>query len=153
MQLQLSLGVVEGRVELVRPMDPAALDDHHHLFAGCAEGRHDLMDILAQLLGITVGHDCREDCGRAILDCSHDTEQHAAGDPAPGARVHPRLAFERLFTSDVTLAQGTRGETITLGAAPPTQPGEGEAPQAGFLFVEEHDRAPTGSVLQGSEFE
>ena len=52
MQLQLSLVVVEGRVELVRPMNPAAVDDHHDLFAGFAEGRHDLMEILAQLLGI-----------------------------------------------------------------------------------------------------
>ena len=25
--------VGEGRVELVRPMDPAAIDDHHDLFA------------------------------------------------------------------------------------------------------------------------
>jgi hypothetical protein len=28
--------VVKGRVELMRPMDPAPIDDHHHLFAGFA---------------------------------------------------------------------------------------------------------------------
>jgi len=51
------MGVVEGRVELVRPMDAAAIDDHHNLFSSCAEGRHHLMDILAQLLGIKMRDD------------------------------------------------------------------------------------------------
>ena len=53
--------VVEGRVKLVRPMDPAPIDDHHHLFLGVPEGCHHLMEILAQLLGITVRHDLRAD--------------------------------------------------------------------------------------------
>jgi len=53
--------VVEGRVKLVRPMDPAPIDDHHHLFLGVPEGCHHLMEILAQLLGIKVRHDFRED--------------------------------------------------------------------------------------------
>jgi hypothetical protein len=38
----------------MRPMDPAPIDDHHHLFASFAEGRHHLMAILPQLLGIKV---------------------------------------------------------------------------------------------------
>ena len=52
---------VEGRVKLVRPMDPAPIDDHHHLFLGVPEGCHHLREILAQLLGIKVRHDLRED--------------------------------------------------------------------------------------------
>ncbi len=62
-----SVGVVEGRVELGRPMDPAALDDHHALCAGCADGRHPWMDLVAHLLGRTVRHDGREDCGGPLL--------------------------------------------------------------------------------------
>ena len=58
--------VGEGRVELVRPVDPTTIDDHHDLFADCAAGRHPLMPILAQLLGITVGHDFIKDFGGTI---------------------------------------------------------------------------------------
>jgi len=38
METKLSVVVGEGRVELVRPMDPAAIDDHHALFLGFATG-------------------------------------------------------------------------------------------------------------------
>src|SRR2546428_2492761 len=151
MEAQLALIMVEGRVELVRPMDPAAIDDHHDLFAGFAEGRHHLMEILAQFLGIKVRHDFIEDFGGAILDRPYDTESHAAGDTAPGARADPRLPFERLFTSDVTLAQWTRGEAIALGAAPPAQPGQGKAPEERFIFIEHNDLATAGPILQGGE--
>jgi hypothetical protein len=34
-------------------VDAAPIDDHHDLFASGAEGGHHLMEILAQLLGIT----------------------------------------------------------------------------------------------------
>ena len=47
MEASLAVVVVECRVELVGPMDPAAIHDHHDVFAGCAEGGHDLMEILA----------------------------------------------------------------------------------------------------------
>src|SRR6267378_7654139 len=67
MEAKLVVVVLQGRVELVRPMNPAAIDDHHDLFAGFAEGSHYLMDILTQLLGIKVGHDFIEDFGRAVL--------------------------------------------------------------------------------------
>ena len=152
MQLKLAVVVVEGHVELVRAMDTTAIDDHHDLFPGFAEGCHHLMDILAQLLRIKVGHDFIEDFGRTILDGADDAEQHAAGDAAPRAIADPRLAFERLFTSDVALAQWTRGETIALGAAPPALPGQGKAPQDGFIFVEQNDLAPARPVLQGVVF-
>jgi hypothetical protein len=68
MQAQLAVVVVECRVELVRSMNPAAIHDQHDVFAGFAERRHDLMEILAQLLGIKVGHDFIEDFRGPILD-------------------------------------------------------------------------------------
>ena len=49
--------VVEGRVELMRPMDPAPIDDHHHLFAGFTKDVHDLMEVLAEFLSIKMGDD------------------------------------------------------------------------------------------------
>jgi hypothetical protein len=85
MPAPLVVVVVECRVELVRPLAPAAIDNHHDVCAGCAEDRHDVMAIVAQLLGINVWHDCREALGGPILDCPKDTEPHAAGDAAPGA--------------------------------------------------------------------
>jgi hypothetical protein len=39
MEAKLALVAVEGRVELVRPMDPAAIDDHDDLFVGFTGGR------------------------------------------------------------------------------------------------------------------
>jgi hypothetical protein len=74
MQLQLAVVVVKSGVELVRPMDPAAIDHHHDLFPGFAEGGHHLMEILAQFLGIKVGHDFIEDFRGPILDGPNDTE-------------------------------------------------------------------------------
>ena len=74
METQLAPVMVEGRVKLMRPVDPAAIDDHDNLFAGFAEDRHHLMEILAQLLGIKVGHDFIEDARRPILDSAKDTE-------------------------------------------------------------------------------
>ena len=81
--------VVEGRVELMCPMDPAAVDDHHDLFPSSAESRHHLMEIVTKLLGIKVRHDFLADFRRTILHCSNDTEQHATGDPAPGTIAAP----------------------------------------------------------------
>jgi hypothetical protein len=128
--------VLKGRVELMRPMDPAAIDDHDDLCADCAEGRHHLMDILAQLLGIKMRDDLREDFGCPILDGANHAEQHAARDAAPRAIRQPRLAFESLFPFDLRVAQWVGGQARALGAAPPAQPGEGKAPQDGFIFVE-----------------
>ena len=67
MEAKLAVVVVECRVKLVRPMDPAAIDDHHNVLARFAEDRHHLMEILAQLLGIEVRHDFIEDAGSAVL--------------------------------------------------------------------------------------
>ena len=105
MEAKLLMIVVEGCVELMRPMDPAPIDDHHHLFAGFAEDRHDLMEILAQLLGIKMGPDLIEDTRRAILDSPDNAEQDTAGDATPGAILGPRLAFERFFPLDLRVTQ------------------------------------------------
>ena len=74
MEAELAIIVVEGGVELVCPMDPAAIDDHHDVFPRFAAGRHHLMKILTQLLGITVGHDCIEDFRGALLDGTDDAQ-------------------------------------------------------------------------------
>jgi hypothetical protein len=70
MQPKLSMVVVEGCVELVRLMDPAPIDDHDGLFRGFAAGCHHLVDILAQLLGIKMGHDFIKDFAQFITLCS-----------------------------------------------------------------------------------
>jgi len=136
MEGKLAVIVIESRFELMRAIDPAAIDDHDDLFAGFAKDTHDLMEILAQFLGIKMRHNFREDPRRAILDGSHDAEQDAARDAAPGVVTQPGLACERLFPFDLTLTQRACREASPLGAAPPAQPGEGKAPEDGFIFIE-----------------
>jgi len=38
-------------------VDPTAISDHEDLLLGFAKGGHHLMDVLAQFLGIKMGHD------------------------------------------------------------------------------------------------
>jgi hypothetical protein len=149
MQAQLAVVVLEGRVELVRSMNPAAIDDHHDVFAGFAEGRHDLMEILAQFLGIKMRHDFVEDFGGAILDGTNHTEQHAASEAAPGAVGTPRLTFEGLLTFDLPLTQGTYGEANALGGVPPARTGQGKPPQDRFIFIEQNDLPTASLILEG----
>jgi hypothetical protein len=59
----------------MRPVDAAPIDDHDDLFAGFAKRGHHLVDRLAQLLGIKVGDDFREDLRGAIVDGTDDAEQ------------------------------------------------------------------------------
>jgi hypothetical protein len=153
MEAKLALIVVEGGVKLMCPVDPATIDDHHDLFAGFAEDRHYLVNILPQLLGIKVRHNFREDLGGAILDRPQDAEQHTAGDPAPGAIAEPRLAFEGFVAFDLTLAQRACGEAHALGCAPPAGAGQGKAPEDRLVFIEQNDLTPTRLVLEGSQFE
>ncbi len=100
-----------------------------------------------------MGHDFREDFGGALLDRPKDTEQHAVGDTAPGARASPRLAFEGLLAFDLTLAQRACQEARTLGCAPPARTGQGKAPHDRFVFIEQDELPTTCPVLQGSEFQ
>jgi hypothetical protein len=153
MEAKRAMVVVESRVELVRPMDPAALDDHDDLFASFAAGRHDLMEILAEFLRLKVGHDCREDFRGALLDGADDAEHHTAGDATPRAVLPPRLPLATLLLFDLALAQRACGQTITLGAAPPAQSGEGQAPHDRFIFIEQADLTATCLVFQGGEFQ
>jgi hypothetical protein len=111
------------------------------------------MEILAQLLGIKMRDDLIKDFGGPILDRANDAEQHPAGDAAPGAIPHPRLAFEGLLAFDLALAQWTYREASALGGAPPAGTGEGKAPQDSLIFVEQNDLATTRLVLQGGKFE
>src|SRR5262245_28693072 len=153
MEAKLLVVVFESCVELVRPVDPAAIDDHHDLFAGFAEDRHHLVYILTQLLGIKVRHNFIEDCGGAILDRPQEAEQHAAVEPAPAAIASPRLAFEGFVAFELTLAQRACGEARALGSAPPAGAGQGKAPQNGFVFIEQNDLAPASLILEGGQFE
>ena len=152
MEAKRAVVVLKGHVEFVRPMDPATIDDHHDLFAGFAEGRHDLREILAQLLGIKVRHDFIEDFGGAILDRPNDTPQHAARDTAPGARA-PHACRLRLLAFDLTLAQWACREASTLGCAPPARAGQRKAPQDRFVFIEQDDLAPASLILEGGKCE
>jgi len=54
MEAQHTAVALQGCIELVRSMDAASITDHDDLFAGFAEGRHHLVQILTQLLGIKV---------------------------------------------------------------------------------------------------
>ena len=124
--------VCQGRVKLVRSMDPAAIDDHHDLFVGFAEDRHHLMQILPQLLGIKVRPDLIEDFGGAILD---------------------RLAFAGLLAFDVALAHWACREAHARRFAPPAHPGQGKTPENRFICIEQNDLAPTCLILEGSKCE
>jgi len=143
--------VVEGRVELVRPMDAAAIDDHHDLCASGAEGGPHVREIVAQLLGITMRDDLREDFGGPILDGTKHTQHHAAGDAAPGAIRHPRLAFAGVLACDLALAQWTYREASALGCVPPARAGQGKAPQDGCVFREHNDLPTTSLGLEGGQ--
>ena len=151
MEAKLLVVVVERCIELVRPVDPAAIDDHHDLFVRFAEDCHHLVNILSQLLGIKVRHNFIEDFGSTILDRPQDAEPHTARAPAPGAIAEPRLAFEGFIACALTLAQGTRGQTRARGGAPPAGAGQSKAPEDRFVFIEQNDLAPARPVLEGRQ--
>jgi hypothetical protein len=153
MEAQLVMIVGEGGVELVRSVDAAAIDHHHDLFPGFPEGGHPLMDVLAQLVGIEVGHDFREHLRGAILARADHAEPHAAGNAVPGALAYPRLAFAGLLTSALTLAQRTCQEARRLGSTPPAGTGQGAAPEDGCIFIEHNDLATARLVCESGECE
>jgi hypothetical protein len=153
MEAKRALIVVEGGVQLMGPMDPAAIDDHHDLFAEFAEGGHHLMEILAELLRIKVRHNCIEDFGGPLLHGANHAEQHAVGDPAPGAILEPRLPFEGCVAFDLTLAQGTYREAGALGGAPPARTGQGKAPHDRFICIEQNDLPAASLVLESGQFQ
>jgi len=115
-QATCAAGVVEGRVAFVRPMAPTPSDHHHHLWLGFPAGRQPWVAILAPLRRLTVRDDLREDCGGPVRHRPHAPEQHTAGDPAPGARAAPRVAFARCVPVAVPLAQRVCGASRVRGA-------------------------------------
>src|SRR5215470_4399698 len=144
--------VLERRIELMRPVNPAPIDHHDDLFLGGPEAGHDLVDILAELLGIEVRDNFIEDFGGAVLHRTDDAEEHPAGDAAPGAILQPGLTFEPFFAFDLTLAQGAQGEADALGRAPPARAGQRKAPQDCFVCIEQNDLATARLVLEGGQF-
>jgi hypothetical protein len=128
-------------------MDPAAIDHHHDLFISFAEGGHYLMDILAKILAVKMGHEFIEEAGGPILYGANHMEQHASGDATPGALAHPDLAFAAFLAFDLAPTQRVCGQAKALGAAPPAQPGEGKAPQHRFIGIEQNDVTPARLVL------
>jgi hypothetical protein len=153
MQLKLPLGVVEGRVELVRSMDATAIGSHHHVFPRVPKEAHHLMDVWTKFLRIAMRHDFVEDTGSAILHSANDIEPDPAGDTTPGAVRLPRLAFESLWVFALAWTQGTCRQAIALGVSPPACPEHGKAPQAGLIFREENALAPAGPRRKSSQFE
>ena len=153
MEAQLPPIVVEGRVELMRPMDPTAIDDPHHLLVGFPKGRHDWVPILTSRLGSKVGHDLREAFRGALVDGADDTPHHTPREATPRARRPPRLAVQGLLTFALTLPQGAGGEASALGCAPPARTGQGKAPEHRFVFIEQNDLTLACPILQGGECE
>jgi hypothetical protein len=153
MQPKLLGPVGQCRRKLVRAVDTTAVGDHDHLFPCVVKEGHHLMDILAEPLRVKMRDDLIDDARGAILHGTDDAEQHAAGGPAPRAILHPRLTFQGFFAFDLPLAQRARREASALPFAPPAGPGQGKAPQARFIFIEQDDLATTGSVLQRRQFD
>jgi hypothetical protein len=151
METKRAVVMVECRVELMRPMDPTPVDDHHDLFLGSAEDRHHLVDIVAQVLRIKVGHDFIEDFRGAILDRADDVQQDPAADPAPGAMLRPDLAFEGFFPFDAVGAERAGGQTIALDTARPPSMQEGKTPHDSLVRVEQDDLAAPRPILQSSQ--
>jgi hypothetical protein len=151
MAASLVVVVSDCRIELVRPRDPAAIDDQHALCAGFAAGGPHLMQLLAQLLGIKVRHNVREDFGGARLDRPTDAAQDPAGQATPRSIPHPRLACEGCVAFDLALAQRPCGKASARCVAPPPRPRERKAPEDGFVVIEHQALAPARAVLQGGK--
>jgi hypothetical protein len=152
MQPKLLVPVGQRRRELFRPVDATTVGDHDDLFPRMAKKGHHLMDILTYSLRVKMRDNLIDDARGAILHGTDDAEQHAARDTAPGAILHPGLAFEGFLAFDLTLAQRARSEAGALHFAPPTRPGQGKTPEDSFIFIEQNDLTLAGPVLEGREF-
>ena len=81
-------------------------DDHHPFFLGFAKDTHDLMEVLAQCLGVKMGHDCIEDAGCAIWHSPNDVEQDPVRIPVIPATQSG--AKRRCMTDSEALLIGTK---------------------------------------------
>jgi len=149
MQATLPMPRGQGRHPLLGTIPPAAIDDHDHFVRGGAVGRHDVMDRLAHLLGITLGHELREDVGGPRLDCAHNTGLHAAGALAPDGRTQPHVALAVLVAYALAGAAGTQGVAHARRGAPPTCSGQRQAPEDRCVCTAHEARTAAGPGLQG----
>lgn len=153
MAAQRLMRVVEGRVELVRPVAPAPIDAQHHLWLGLLAGRHPWVDRRAPRRRINVRDAGREDCGSPVLDGAQHPESPAARETTPGARAPPRLACETLLACARAVAAGTREPTRARRGAPPARPGQRTAPQERVVFREPQDLATARLGREGGQCE
>jgi len=142
--------MVEGRVALVRPLAPAAVDDQPARWAGLLEGRPPLVEIGAPLLGLTGRHDCIQDLRGAIGARADDAAQHAARDATPRAVLPPCLACAGRLAFALAPAQRAAGPARAWGFPPPASTGQGQAPHERCGGIEQHAFAPARPLLQGS---
>jgi hypothetical protein len=151
MEAQCAPIVVKGRVELMRSLEPAALDDPHNFLRSFLEHGHDWGQIWAPLRGIDMRPHGREDFGGAIVDGTQAVESPTAPAPAPRALRQPRVPFEALIALHLPWTQGPRAQADTLGCAPPARPRQGQTPDDRFIFLEPNALAPAGRRFQGGE--
>jgi hypothetical protein len=137
------------RRALLRPVEATAVGADDSLLAGVAQAGHHWMEILPPPLRLQMGDALGEDCGGALRDRAHATAPPPGGDPAPGARAAPRLAFAALVACARTRAQGSGGPARALGVAPPARPGQGTTPEAGCICREQHARTAAGPGRAG----
>src|SRR5688572_14763257 len=102
--------MLEGGVELVSPVDTAAIGHHDHLFTAWAKHLHDLVDILPEFLSIKVGHEFVEDARGAVLDRADDMHQDPTRDAAPGAIGLPDLRLRASWCLIWPALRGRRGK-------------------------------------------
>jgi hypothetical protein len=145
--------MLEGGVELVSPVDTAAIGHHDHLFTAWAKHLHDLVDILPELLSIKVGHEFVEDARGAVLDRADDMHQDPTRDAAPGAIGLPDLAFESFLVFDWAGPQGTKGQAIALTSTPPAPARQSKAPNHRLVFVEQDDLTAMRLLVEDGEVE
>ena len=151
MPLTLLVPVRPCRRERVRPMDATAIPHHAHLFPCAATERHHLRDIVAQPLSLTMGNDLKEDFRRPLLDRTKHAQQHTTGYAAPAPVAQPGLAFEGLLALNLAPAQRAYGQAIPWGFPPPAGAGQGKAPQASCIGIEQDTLTPTGAVCERRE--
>jgi hypothetical protein len=147
----LALVVLQGRVELVRPMAPTASDPHEDRCPGGAKEAHHLMEIVAAFLRLKMGDNCIADPRGPRLPGAKNCEHPPAGEATPGALRRPRLALERLVAVALARAEGPGRQAGALGPAPPASTRQGKAPQEGLVFLEHAALALTRPPLHGRQ--
>jgi hypothetical protein len=155
LQAEALLVMSESRLEGLGAVDATAVDDHHDRQGWCVlpKRAHELMDELAKLIGVKMRHHFPKDPVGPVLDGAEHRQQDARADAGPATMLLPGLPFEGLVLFDLTMAQGTCGQALAGGSAPPAGPRQGKAPQDRFIFVEQDNLTTLSLLLEGSESE